>query len=183
MTVIQHLPAAGRIARPWRNGGGVTRDVAIFPPGAGDDDFLWRVSIATIDTAGPFSAFPGADRLLVPLAGTLSLTIGRESEHRLQPGDPAFAFPGEAAVTGAPVGGACTVVNLMARRGLVRSQVELRTQIRASAGHILLLAIEQTAVCLGGERFDLAPHDALLLKAGDATATPAVAAALFSEML
>lgn len=179
---VQHLPATGRVARPWRNGGGVTRDVAIFPPGAGDDDFLWRVSIATIDTAGPFSAFPGVDRLLLPLTGTLALTIDGDNEQRLQPGDPALAFPGEAAVTGTPVGGACTVLNIMARRGLVGSRIEQGTRIRAAAGHILLLAIERTAVHQGGERFQLAPHDALLLTAGDAIATPAVAAALFSEM-
>nr|WP_243853547.1 HutD family protein [Sphingopyxis panaciterrae] len=177
------MPAAERIARPWRNGGGVTRDVAVFPPGAGDGDFVWRASIATIDTAGPFSAFPGVDRLLLPLAGALSLTIDRDSARRLQPGDPAFAFPGEAAVTGAPVGGACTVLNIMARRGLVRTQVEHGTQIRASADHMLLLATEQTAVCLGGERFDLAPHDALLLGAGDATAAASVIAALFCNTL
>ncbi|HET8765250.1 MAG TPA: HutD family protein, partial [Rhodanobacter sp.] len=28
--------------RPWKNGLGRTRELAIHPPGAGMDDFLWR---------------------------------------------------------------------------------------------------------------------------------------------
>ena len=40
------LSAKDRIARPWKNGGGVTRDVAIAPPDANLDTFDWRISFA-----------------------------------------------------------------------------------------------------------------------------------------
>ena len=39
---------------PWRNGGGVTREVAVDGPGA--QDFEWRISIADVNEPGPFSA-------------------------------------------------------------------------------------------------------------------------------
>jgi environmental stress-induced protein Ves len=54
-------------AVPWKNGLGVTREIAVEPVGASMDDFLWRVSIADVDTASPFSTFPGIDRTIVLL--------------------------------------------------------------------------------------------------------------------
>lgn len=51
---------------PWKNGGGVTRtlsvDAAQQPP-------RWRVSVADIDRDGPYSRFPGYDRVSVVLTG------------------------------------------------------------------------------------------------------------------
>ena len=55
--------------RPWKNGGGSTREIACWPQGADMDSFGWRVSIATIAQAGPFSAFPGINRQIMLLAG------------------------------------------------------------------------------------------------------------------
>jgi environmental stress-induced protein Ves len=52
---------------PWRNGGGVTREVAV--DGSGGQDFEWRISIADVNLAGPFSAFPGIDRIVTLLDG------------------------------------------------------------------------------------------------------------------
>ena len=49
-------------ATPWKNGGGSTRELVCWPPGAGTDAFGWRVSVARIAAAGPFSAFAGVDR-------------------------------------------------------------------------------------------------------------------------
>ena len=54
---------------PWKNGGGVTTELAMSPPGAGLDNFDWRVSLASIAEDGPFSQFPGVDRTLVMVAG------------------------------------------------------------------------------------------------------------------
>ena len=52
---------------PWRNGAGVTREVAV--DGSGGQDFEWRISIADVNVAGPFSAFPGVDRSITLLDG------------------------------------------------------------------------------------------------------------------
>ena len=42
---------------PWKNGLGVTREMAVFPSGANLErgDFLWRLSSADVGTSGPFS--------------------------------------------------------------------------------------------------------------------------------
>jgi environmental stress-induced protein Ves len=41
--------------QPWRNGGGVRRDLLEGPDAA---DWLWRVSVADIGADGPFSSYP-----------------------------------------------------------------------------------------------------------------------------
>ncbi len=64
------LRVANCPAVPWKNGLGRTRELAIQPPGAGMDDFLWRVSVAEVETAAPFSAFPGVDRVISAKSAT-----------------------------------------------------------------------------------------------------------------
>lgn len=54
--------------QPWRNGGGVTRELLAWPPGSGAD-WLVRVSVADIDRDGPFSPFPGVQRCFAVLEG------------------------------------------------------------------------------------------------------------------
>ena len=59
-----HYPASARQFRPWKNGGGETAEIAVSPAGAGFDDFDWRISTAIVAQSGPFSGFPGVDRVL-----------------------------------------------------------------------------------------------------------------------
>jgi uncharacterized protein len=54
---------------PWKNGGGLTAEIAVSPESAGLDDFDWRVSMARVEAGGPFSLFPGVDRTLSILEG------------------------------------------------------------------------------------------------------------------
>jgi environmental stress-induced protein Ves len=49
-------------ASPWKNGGGVTREIACHPPQAGMQNFDWRISIAHIGSDGDFSVFTGSSR-------------------------------------------------------------------------------------------------------------------------
>lgn len=69
----QLLRAGSFTPTPWKNGGGTTRELAIYPLGASleKNDFLWRISRAEVKQPGPFSAFPGYQRLL-------TLTEGKE---------------------------------------------------------------------------------------------------------
>ena len=55
--------------QPWKNGGGETIEIAVFPAGASVDDFDWRISMALVATDGPFSTFSGIDRTLTILDG------------------------------------------------------------------------------------------------------------------
>lgn len=55
---------------PWKDGGGVTTELATSPEGAGiNGDFAWRLSSAPVVASGPFSRFPGRLRALVLLDG------------------------------------------------------------------------------------------------------------------
>jgi environmental stress-induced protein Ves len=155
---VRILRAADRVATPWKNGGGVTREVAAWPPGAGVDDFDWRVSLADVAADGPFSTFPGVDRILTVIAGAgLVLEIdGRTT--RLKPGAP-FAFPGEAAVMARLTAGPIRDLNLMVRRGAWTATVRpwRGDRIAAVDGPVLILLLE------GVE--DFAALDAVLLDA------------------
>ena len=51
---------------PWRNGGGVTRELLAWPNPA---DWRLRISVADIAADGPFSAFPGVRRWFTLLSG------------------------------------------------------------------------------------------------------------------
>ena len=59
---------AGLPVIPWRNGGGVTREV-VASGGSDPQDFDWRISIADVSQPGPFSAFPGVDRVITLVEG------------------------------------------------------------------------------------------------------------------
>jgi environmental stress-induced protein Ves len=73
------MPTALQIVRKssfkeisWKNGGGVTHEA--MRVAAGGDSFLWRVSVAHIESSGPFSDFAGYRRHMVLLRG-LGLTL------------------------------------------------------------------------------------------------------------
>ena len=111
--------------QPWKNGLGSTHEIAIHPNGAGDD-FLWRVSIAKVDSAAPFSSFPGIDRQIALLDGngfTMTLDDGRV--HALTTPFAPFAFAGEAKVAVILVDGPTRDFNLMVRRAQARGEVRV----------------------------------------------------------
>ncbi|PLQ01452.1 HutD/Ves family protein [Cupriavidus pauculus] len=115
---------------PWKNGGGTTREIAVWPPGAGMDTFDWRISVADIATDGPFSAFPGIDRQIVLIDGAgVHLQAHDDSFcHKLvRVGEP-FAFSGDTAIHAALVDGPTRDFNVMTRRGRCRAEVRLMRQ-------------------------------------------------------
>ena len=120
------LRGADLVAAPWKNGGGVTREVAAFPEGAGLDAFVWRVSIADVAQAGAFSRFAGIDRTLVLLSGAgILLDEAQGQTHTLtQPLDIA-RFAGETAIDARLVDGATRDFNLMVRREAATGELDV----------------------------------------------------------
>ncbi len=122
---------SGRIIRaadcppqPWKNGLGTTREIVRHPADADAADFLWRVSVAEVDSAAPFSAFPGIDRSIVLLDGAgFDMRMDGAATHALRTPFEPFAFPGEAAVEVSLAGGPTRDFNLMLRRGRLRGNV------------------------------------------------------------
>ena len=142
---LKLLRAADRAAIPWKNGGGITHDVALS--GTGPDDFAWRVSIAGIERPGPFSSYPGIDRAFVPVRGKVRLTIG-DQPVTLGPADGPLAFRGEAAVFAEPLTGTVEALNVMTRRGGARGDLRRIAGGHAApvSGTLLLLAMGETRV-------------------------------------
>src|SRR5471032_2321477 len=68
-TPVRIRRSADLHATPWKNGGGVTRELAAFPPHSNFADFIWRVSVADVHADGAFSTFPGIDRQIALLEG------------------------------------------------------------------------------------------------------------------
>ena len=104
---------------PWKNGGGSTTELAIFPPGANLENFVWRLSSAQVGSAGPFSHFFGVDRSLAILSGEgLILQVSDENATRvhLEQGTLPYRFPGELAIHAELCDGPVLDLNLMTRR-------------------------------------------------------------------
>jgi len=110
---------------PWKNGKGVTTEIAIGFAPMHPDTFSWRISRATVSEDGDFSVFDGVDRNLTVLPGGgegLELRVQTGSStasSTLRPLEP-FAFPGDVSTTGVLLGGVIDDFNVMARRGLAR---------------------------------------------------------------
>ena len=110
--------AAARVFRPWKNGGGETAEILCWPEGAGLDDFTLRLSTARVDQSGPFSGFPGVDRVLTVIeGGSMVLSLGG-TDHPLAPGSPPFAFSGNQPCTARLQGPPLLDFNVMTRRPL-----------------------------------------------------------------
>jgi environmental stress-induced protein Ves len=97
----------------WRNGGGRTRELLAWPNA---DDWSLRVSVARIEADGPFSSFPGIDRCFAVLDGAGVVLGLPRGDVRLHAGDPALAFPGDAAPMCRLIDGPTTDLNLMVVR-------------------------------------------------------------------
>lgn len=125
---------------PWKNGGGTTREIVCIARAEGlgrtaaakamaeassGEPFDWRVSIATIDRAGPFSAFAGIDRTIMLLEGAGVRLRSRDGaiDHALDTPLAPFAFSGDVALDCELLGGASTDFNVMTRRGRLRAEV------------------------------------------------------------
>jgi environmental stress-induced protein Ves len=114
-------------AMPWKNGGGVTREIVCLPPSAGMNDFDWRVSIAHIASDGPFSAFPGVDRIITLLSGggVHLLSEGAEVNHLLDTPLAPLAFAGEAPIHARLLAGDCHDFNVMTRRSACSASLQV----------------------------------------------------------
>ncbi len=137
---------------PWKNGGGVTRELLKLPHPTDSSRFLVRLSIATVSASGPFSVFPGVDRTLMILEGAgVALTVDGTREvvldQRLRP----FEFPGEAQIQCRLLGGPVRDFNLMVDRALAHGSLEVvplaagQTRTLSGTGTVLLHVLEGRA--------------------------------------
>ncbi|MFJ3516759.1 HutD family protein [Streptomyces sp. NPDC090131] len=165
---IRVLRAAGRTATVWKNGGGVTREIAARPEGAGMDDFAWRVSLAEVAADGPFSTFPGIGRTLTLAEGAgMDLRVAgvrRLVDERFVPQD----FPGDEPTDCRLLSGPVVNFNVMYRRGAVQAHTAVvrgRAALAVPPGETLLVVALDGPVVLErpGDPVELGPYDAALV--------------------
>jgi environmental stress-induced protein Ves len=108
------LVSLGKVpATPWRNGGGVTRELLAWPSA---QDWQVRLSVADIERDGPFSAFPGIERWFAVIEGVgVELRFGGQA--KLLPLGVPLRFDGAAATHCTLPAGPTRDINLMAPPG------------------------------------------------------------------
>ncbi len=115
------LRESSYVTVPWKNGGGVTREILRFPP-APTTAFGWRLSLATIASPGPFSAFVGYHRTLVLVAGAgVELNFGRRGLATLQAAGQMVSFDGAWETSCTLLDGPSTDLNLIVAEERVQS--------------------------------------------------------------
>jgi len=104
---------------PWKNGLGMTTEIAVSPMDAGFDgqSFDWRVSIADVEKDCEFSLFPGHDRSIVLIDGAgMELGFDSVSPHRINQLHVPFKFKGEYQTWCRLLDGPVHDFNVMSRR-------------------------------------------------------------------
>lgn len=168
--ILHCTPASYRRVR-WKNGRGVTEELALWPPGAAFErgDFDWRISQASVAEAGPFSVFPGYERILVVTEGdALVLAHGeRAPRQRLRLLEPS-RFSGDGPTTAELPHGPVADFNVLYRRRVVDAEVQVlklgrrRARETLSAEHLFAHCLRGSAVArVAGE------EEPFQLKAGE----------------
>jgi environmental stress-induced protein Ves len=155
---------------PWKNGGGETMEIAVGPPDASLAAFGWRISLAQVDSSGPFSRFPGVDRTLSILRGQgLELAVEGHSPVTLARDSEPFRFAGDVPTVATLVRGPVTDLNVMTRRGVHRHTMERHRDVgpwelrlRAAITGIVV-ADGAVAISCAGENATLDALDTVLI--------------------
>ncbi|MEQ5872784.1 HutD family protein [Sagittula sp. NFXS13] len=106
---------------PWRNGGGITREVARAED---DGGLLWRLSIADVGSEGPFSDFAGLTRVLTVIRGG-PMMLDTPSETLVAALHAPLTFDGGLPVSARLPNGPLRDLNLMYESGRVHAEVSV----------------------------------------------------------
>lgn len=134
---MKHLTRADYTRQPWKNGKGVTVELARAESGGA---LLWRLSMATVAEDGPFSLFPGIERNLTVISGPGFRLEGNGLSLTCAPLVP-VAFPGDVAVSAQGATGTVSEdFNVMTARHLPRPTVQVtQGPVQFSGGDLLAL--------------------------------------------
>lgn len=115
--MITRLDPARYRRLPWKNGGGVSVDIAWDRETDGE---AWRLGRTPITAPGPFSDYAGSDRLQVLVAGRGLVLKTPDGEIDVRQPFRPVRFAGETAITSQLESGPVEVVNLIGQRARVR---------------------------------------------------------------
>lgn len=113
--MIRHLSKNDFIEMPWKNGQGTTLE--LFRLSSGNSNSFWfRISMAAVNSDGPFSIFPQIDRSLFLVSGNGLILENSGKEARLTEKWKAFQFAGEDQIHCRLINGPCQDFNIMVDR-------------------------------------------------------------------
>jgi environmental stress-induced protein Ves len=160
------LREAHYAAVPWKNGGGLTKEILKVPADAAE--FEWRLSLATIERPGPFSSFEDYDRTLVLVRGAgVELDFGAHGRAVLRTPGQLAAFDGAWATSCTLIDGPSSDLNLIISKTRAEAQTRL---LRVTTPALIHTAgwEETLACCIAGTaRIENAAGDLLTLSAAD----------------
>lgn len=184
--MIRLLPRAGFTKGLWRNGRGISWDIASGDSVPSTDDFGWRFAIAEIAAPSPFSLYGPVDRVFTLIEGEgvdLCFAGGaRLAVHeRFVPHRFACDIPTECALAA----GASKALNLFTARGRYAAEVEI---VSITGSRLLQLPVPLTLLfALQGEievnGQSLALHDAAKVEGAGQLALRAQHALLYVARL
>ncbi|MBR1271641.1 HutD family protein [Bradyrhizobium sp. AUGA SZCCT0222] len=163
---------------PWKNGGGVTIDIAAamlpgFAPGSWEG-IVWRFSRTAIVTPGAFSDLSGYDRQLVLVSGeglVLGTPVG-EIDVR-QPFRP-VRFAGETSIVSRIEAGPVEVVNLIGDRSRVAIDLSCplsgATHACPAGIHIVYAATDSCELAINDKAREISAGHAMRIDAGESFA-------------
>lgn len=122
MKDLQFVALDGVAPVPWKDGGGLTRELLLWPPASGDAWQL-RISVAEVVHSGAFSAYPGVARWFCVLQGAGVVLCFGEDRRTLTPDSPPLHFDGALAPHCELLQGCTIDLNLMARLGGGRAEM------------------------------------------------------------
>lgn len=109
---MQIVRLADTPTTPWKNGGGLTRELLRWP---NDSHWQLRISVAGILRSGPFSAYPGVMRWFAVLQGAGVRLHFADRDCHLTPASAALHFDGALAPECTLLEGPTLDLNLMLR--------------------------------------------------------------------
>jgi len=150
----------------WKNGGGVTQELLAWPS---TEDWCVRLSIATIDKDGAFSALPGVSRWFTVIEGLgINLTLDGQKK-TVKQGDDPLRFDGHQQCDAVLLEGKVTAFNVMMRdswagrvqRIQASQSVPVSTVPLSPQRHVGLFALEHCHIELGQAELKLEKHSLL----------------------
>lgn len=157
---------------PWKNGGGVTIDIAEayregVAPGAWEG-MVWRFGRTAIVTPGPFSDLSGYDRVQTVVEGQGLVLVAPDHEIDLRRPFAPMRFSGETPIVSRLEAGPVEVVNLIGDRSAVSVDMRIleeKQPLQLAAGtHIAYCPAGVAALDCRGARYELAQGHALRIE-------------------
>jgi uncharacterized protein len=176
---VRVVTRAQWVRSPWKNGKGVTYEIARGQLGLSADPdgvYHWRLSVAEIAEPADFSAFDGYERFLGVIEGAgITMTLPGAAVPKAIPCFGSIVFDGALAVRARPTDGLTRDINLMVLRARARFEAEITEcptkmlKPDPAAAVNLFVCLRGSARIYASERPEqvLQLHDSLLLAGPD----------------